>query len=1011
MKRHATKEAFYERLQELAEVNKPALKESKNHNLGTLIDYKRAADGVAYGIIKESHNYYIKKAGLKQDPDIADFAYIGGQENITEFQYKKLSEADKQRNMMFRTINEAVSLKPDKNGSKKKKLNEDKAKDEIDNAESKLGDLDNATAGEKEMAAGVESMPTDTDVPPEGGGEEDLGAGLDAETPPEAAAPEGGAKGMPPEGGGEDLGGGAESMPPEGNGEDLGGGAEGMPPEGNGEDLGGDAEGMPPEGGGEEDVSGVEGGTEGGGLDAGAETDEPNKEIEKVVGKLTNKIRKTEMTDAQVKSYLNSFIVAFKDKLPDIEIEDRKEIANKLIKIVNQDDIDSLGDDIPQDDDEMGNEKEMGIAAEGEEQPCAECGSFGGYAESRGYNSPESFMECDDDEKTNVISGYANAHNDGMNDGDFKTIAIVITPEILEKLKGEYGHEDYAEKLSPYADSMNETSEEDKMAQLNEFWGGMGNLAKAGAKGIAKGVGAAGKGIGKAAGAAGNAIGGAAKGAYNAVGGAVKGAGQAMGQAGQAVKQAVGNAGQAISKTYNQGEVNPEVKKLEGIANNLGKQITALNSRLQKAGQTPINVQDILSQITQQLGTPEVPANIKNNPAATDAWKLGKNAKQQVGKFGGLKNVAESGMVDAGNVEVQPNMLREEEDEDEKDFNFNKKSDEPEEIETDKEVGTDEPETDNVEFDEPETDDIEIDEPEKTGTGDFSFARDSQSLGGGVVKPDGAPTTGVDITIDPDKTVQITMNEAKRKLIKQIAEGVNSYMNEISKNKSLIVNKAKTTTGKTEKTGNVVNKTGKGKDIGKQGGSKYLAKPIGHTKKFTKPIEIMSESEQKLRKYVRMRLEEKAGLRKSTLNESKKSTTLKKLDSLIDGQFKLYESVVKKKGNVNEMFGFSNKEKVFDAFKNLDPNDAAGIEKLLPMAFDILNNPNFKGAMDKARRVTPTQVKYQLLKQYVDSNGEGTLRTENGNLKYAPQSVKNNATNSQFSGGGRGTGNTEFEHF
>src|ERR1035437_5818996 len=404
MKRHATKEAFLQRIQELAEVNKPAIKESKIRNLGTLIDYKRAADGVAYGIIKENHNYYIKKAGIKESPDIADFAYIGGQENITEYQYNKLSEADKQRNMIFRTINEAVSLKPDKNGSKKKKvINEDRAGDEIDNAEKKLGDLDAATAsekemstgaeemaaGEKEMAAGTESMPP----------EDDLGAGLDNETPP----PKGGAEETPPEG---DLGagappeGGAEGMPPEG-------GAEGMPPEG---DLGvGDSGGeVPPEGDGTEETPPE------GDLDTGAETDEPNKEIEKVVGKLTNKIRKTEMTDAQFKSYINSFIMAFKEKLPEIEIEDRKEMANKLIKVVNQDDIDSLGDDIPQDD----NEKEMGMTAEGEEQPCAECGGFGKYAESRGYNSPESFMECDDEEKTNMISGYANAHNDGQNDGD-----------------------------------------------------------------------------------------------------------------------------------------------------------------------------------------------------------------------------------------------------------------------------------------------------------------------------------------------------------------------------------------------------------------------------------------------------------------------------------------------------------------------------------------------------------------------------------------------------------------
>ena len=49
----------------------------------------------------------------------------------------------------------------------------------------------------------------------------------------------------------------------------------------------------------------------------------------------------------------------------------------------------------------------------------------------------------------------------------------------------------------------------------------------------------------------------------------------------------------------------------------------------------------------------------------------------------------------------------------------------------------------------------------------------------------------------------------------------------------------------------------------------------------------MSESELKLRKYIRQRLEEKAGLRKATLNESAKSEAIKKLDEMIDRQFEI----------------------------------------------------------------------------------------------------------------------------
>ena len=45
MAKHTSKEAYYERLKNLADVNKTSVKESKTRNLGTLINYKRAADG------------------------------------------------------------------------------------------------------------------------------------------------------------------------------------------------------------------------------------------------------------------------------------------------------------------------------------------------------------------------------------------------------------------------------------------------------------------------------------------------------------------------------------------------------------------------------------------------------------------------------------------------------------------------------------------------------------------------------------------------------------------------------------------------------------------------------------------------------------------------------------------------------------------------------------------------------------------------------------------------------
>jgi hypothetical protein len=842
MAKHTNQEAYFQRLKNLADVNKPQIKESKFRNLGSLIDYKRASDGVAYGIIKENHNYYLKKAGTKQDPNVADFAYIGGMENITGFQYKTLAEADKQRNMIFHTINEAAIPKVDKNGSKKK-LNEDLAGKEIDQAASKLGSLDAATSAEAQPAP----------VEPEGGAE--MAAGLDAkpagETPAEEPAPDSDGGPAPdlggdPEGGpAPDLGGGDEELPPA---DDTEAGTEELPAS---DDENPDASADGAMGGGEND----------------AMTD-----LQKSLGKITNTIRKTEMEDVEVKGLVNTFLASFKDKLRDMDIEDRKEMANKLLKVVGNDEIEDLGDSIPQEKpegSELGPEaglgkKEPEIAEE--EQPCAECGGLPEYAKSRGYDSAQSFMECDDEEKANVISGYANAHNDGQNDGDFKTIAIVITPEILEKLKSEYGHEDFANEVEPFANEMNESSDEDKMAQLNELWGGLGNLAKGAMGGIKAGA---------------NAVSGAVGNKYNQ-------AKQAVGGAIDTAKAGVQKAATGIKQSYNAGEVPAEVKKLQGVAANLGKQIDALNKRMTAAGQQPIDVKTILKAVTQQV--------------------TGKGAG-----IGGLNpSIAEgaNGVDPSNTVVSEPNMLKET---DKKVAPGNKVVSEPNMLKEDDE--TEEPEkefdVDSIETPEggEETGEVGIEpevstEPEVDAKPEIGFAPAAQSLGAGVVKADGA---GVEIRVEPDKTVTLTMNE----------------------------------------------------------------------------------SEIKLRKYVRQRLQEKAGLRKPILTESKKSVNLKKLDAMIDEQFKLYEGkVVKKKSKVNEVFGWSIAEKI----AKLDPNDEAGVKALFQEAFkNILINPMMSVIGTAANRAT-TQEKYALLQQFAQGGG-GTLRLgKDGKLIYASKEFQDKGT-------------------
>ena len=96
---HSNKEAFYQRMRDLANV-KGSLKEEKR-TVGDLIDYKTGADNVNYGIVRENHHYFLKKSNRKIDENKGeklgpeDFAYIGGLENITKYRYDKLSEDDK----------------------------------------------------------------------------------------------------------------------------------------------------------------------------------------------------------------------------------------------------------------------------------------------------------------------------------------------------------------------------------------------------------------------------------------------------------------------------------------------------------------------------------------------------------------------------------------------------------------------------------------------------------------------------------------------------------------------------------------------------------------------------------------------------------------------------------------------------------------------------------------------------------------------------------------------------
>ena len=856
MTKHKNEDAFYARMNELAQSKKPSVKESRT--IGTLVDVKRTVDGVGYGIIKEQHQYYIKKGGLKKNLNASDFAYIGGLSNITEHQYSTLAVADKNRNFMLATINESLSRKMSKTGSKKSMLTEDKAGKEIGDAEAALPGLEAATD-----AAAVPAEPVPAPVGDDGAAEMDAGVDAmpaDGEMPMDdpLAGAEGGEE-MPGEEGSEDEG----STP-------LQKQVAGIAKEIQNADLEkGESKWLLdrflraflPVAGvseGEKSLAGMSGG------EMGALPQKEKSLAGMSGGEMAALGQKNEGDEALPPEAPAPEAVAPEavaaeapapeedNKMADLEIEDRQELADMILNVVPDEDIESLGKNVEDTDgDGVPDEPEIPM-----EEECSECGGFAQYAESRGYTA-KSIQECGEEEMTNLVSGFANGHEEGENDGDFKVVALIVTPEILEKLKSEYGHDEFASEVEPFANEMNETSAEDKEAQINELFGGLKHLANKAGQGIKQGAQAVGQGIK---------------------------------QAGQDVAQGVQQAATNVKQTYHAGEKNAALSKLEKVAANLGQQIASVNKHAEKSGEEPINVKSILATISNQVGS------------AAGAADLGKFRTNEDG-------------VKTGHVEVMPPTIEE-------DVTLKVGEKKGKALSAEKA-----PEVEMKEGEEPEGDDIDVapegddvldltkrEEPEMTMKTGF------EPMGGGIVKPDGAEVTTVEVTKD---SVTVEMNE----------------------------------------------------------------------------------NEVKLRKYIRNRLEESAGLRKVKLNEDEKSKGLQKLDRIINKQFKLHEAITLDKiDNMDEAFGFGVKER----FAKLDPNDEQGVNKLFQQAFNkILINPQM-AAIGRAAQDTPTPEKYEILNQYIQQGG-GTLRLKPkasiedltpNTIEFAGADVQKDATPSRFTHGG-----------
>jgi len=372
-------EFFYKRLRELSDIkNTSVINEDKTIKNSTLVDFQIAEDGIVYGIVKENHDYFIKKSTNSKNPVVTDFVYMGGLENKKEYQYKSLSEAEKQRNFYIKSLNEALNSNKFKtkkveaaliNEGKKSEIKEDKLEDaekELKSAEEKVDDLDTATKKEDEESKEEKIVP-------------------EPETNPEVN---------------------------------------------NDNEISNDE---PTETSTDDDISNEKGNDE----IKSNDTDElVTKEIEKLVGKLTNKVSNTELTPVQTKSFVNSLLSAFKKDIADLDNEDKKNMSDKILKST------------PEEDKEKTEE-----TSEIKEEMCNECGGFDNYMTSRGYENP---TDASGLEMADIISGYASAHQKGLNDGDFEKVAIYVNPDILKELIEGYGHVEYAEKLQPYLDKVTE---------------------------------------------------------------------------------------------------------------------------------------------------------------------------------------------------------------------------------------------------------------------------------------------------------------------------------------------------------------------------------------------------------------------------------------------------------------------------------------------------------------------------------------------------------------------------
>ena len=202
------------------------------------------------------------------------------------------------------------------------------------------------------------------------------------------------------------------------------------------------------------------------------EKDQKYREVKEKIADIKQITDEYDFEDDKIKDFVNSFLSDHEGEIAEMPIEDRKDIADEILKAKPDTDsidsevtglekgadsaIDNQINDLQQNNgaDEPQNAEEP-VQEDAEEcESSSESESFQQYAESRGYSVDE-MKDCSEGELCNLISGYANAYKNGENDGDHEGIAVYITPEIKSEL-ADYGHSDFAEELEPYVNNVEE---------------------------------------------------------------------------------------------------------------------------------------------------------------------------------------------------------------------------------------------------------------------------------------------------------------------------------------------------------------------------------------------------------------------------------------------------------------------------------------------------------------------------------------------------------------------------